>query len=115
MYMHCGLGQAVGKNPIQREPLLDLAAIVEIVEMMEAGIETQEVEIVSWEAETEVVVVVVDCCAEAESAGFPLSAHFATRVHVLAGDVPGAEPGTCLQAGHGCTCTGPPGCTCQTA
>jgi len=104
-------------NPILRELLLALAAIVGTVEMMEAEIEIQEVEIVileveivNWAAETGevVVVVVVDCCAEAKWAVFPLSSHFATQVHVLAGGGPGAEPGTCLQAGHGCTCTGPP-------
>ena len=119
--MHCGLGPAVDTNPIQREPLLVLAAIVETVETMEAGIEIQaagiviqEVEIVSSVAETEAVVV-VDCFAVAKSAVFPLSSHCATQVRVLAGDVPGVKPGTCRQAGHGCTCTDPPGYTCQTA
>ena len=84
-------------SPTLRELLLALAAIVGTVEMMEAGIEIlvveieiQEVEIViledeivNWAAETEeVVVVVVDCCAEAELAVFLLSSHFATQVHV---------------------------------
>ena len=78
-------------NPILRELLLALAAIVGTVEMMEAEIEIQEVEIVileveivNWAAETGevVVVVVVDCCAEAKLAVFPLSSHFATQVHV---------------------------------
>ena len=105
-------------NPIQREPSLDLAAIVETVEMMEAGIdlqeveiEIQEVEIVNWVAETEeavVVVVVVDCCAVEEWVVFRLSCHCAIQAHVLAGDDPGAEFGICLQAGHGCTCTDSP-------
>ena len=103
-------------NPILRELLLALAAIVGTVEMKEAEIEIQEVEIVileveivSWAAETvEVVAVVVDCCAEAKLAVFHLSSHFATQAHVLADGGPVAEPGTCLQAGHGCTCTGHP-------
>jgi len=84
-------------NPTLRELSLALAAIAGTVEMMEAEIEIQEaeivtqeveivileVEIVSWAAETEeVVVVVVDCCAEAKLAVFPLSSHFATQVHV---------------------------------
>ena len=38
-------------NPILRELLLALAAIVGTVEMMEAGIEIQEVEIVILEVE----------------------------------------------------------------
>ena len=120
--MHCAPGQAAGMNPILMEPLLDLAATVETVEMMEAGIVILEVEIVSleaeivsWGAEIDAVVVVVGCCAVAKLAGFPLSSRFATQVHVLVGGDPGAEPGTCRQAGRGCTCTGPRGCTCQTA
>ena len=116
-------------NPIQMELLLDPAATVETVEMMGAGIEILEVEIVSlgvetvsleveiasWVAEHWGVDVVVDCCAVAKLVGFHLSSHFATQVHVLAGGDPGAESGTCPQAGHGCTCIGPRGCTCQTA
>ena len=96
-------------SPIQRELLLDLVAIVETVEMMvEAGIETQAVEIESWVAGIEgEVVVAVDCYAAAESAEHSCFFQHVDQiqVHVLvAGDLE-VESGTYLQAGHDCTCT----------